>query len=397
MADEQGGRPGGLAPEDVAALLDAVVAAGRGIGLDVVLGQIVEGAARLLEARHAALGILDEDRARLVGLTSVGLDPATAAATGCFPEGHGILGRLIVRPEALWSADLTTHPDSRGFPAHHPPMRSFLGVPVRAGGDVFANLYLADKRGGRPFDEIDEVLATTVAAVAGTAVDNAALHAGERGLRVADDRERIARELHDSVIQRIFATGLALEGLAAQVGESPVAARLRALTGELDETVRHLRSTIFGLQRSRLPGRSVRNELLALVADLGRVFGLSTSVCFAGPVDTALSGPAGAEVGDAVLAVAREAVTNVGRHARATRVEVDVTLQGDLEVRVVDDGAGLAGATTAVDGRGLANLRARARAMGGAFAVATDRSGTELTWRVPLGAQAGPGQGGAGR
>ncbi len=156
-------------------LLDAVLAIGTGLDLETVLHRIVEAAVRLVDARYGALGVIDETR-RLSQFLTVGIDEATAAQIGPLPRGGGILGLLIDDPQPLRLHDLNDHPAAFGFPAHHPPMRSFLGVPIRVRGEVFGNLYLTEKAGGVDFDDEDERVVLALAAAAGVAIENARLY-----------------------------------------------------------------------------------------------------------------------------------------------------------------------------------------------------------------------------
>ncbi|MGY1434731.1 GAF domain-containing sensor histidine kinase [Streptomyces reniochalinae] len=160
-------------------LLEAVLSVGRELDLAQVLRRIVEAALALTNARYGALGVIGEGQ-RLVTFLPVGIGEEEAARIGPLPSGHGVLGELIRVPEPLRLSDLSTHPASHGFPAHHPPMRTFLGVPVRVRDEVFGNLYLTEKRGGAEFDADDEAVVTTLAVAAGVAVDNARLYAESR-------------------------------------------------------------------------------------------------------------------------------------------------------------------------------------------------------------------------
>jgi two-component system, NarL family, sensor histidine kinase DevS len=156
-------------------LLDAVLAVGSDLDLEVVLHRIVESAVALVDARYGALGVLGEEGTILQFIT-VGIDDETIARIGDYPRGEGILGHLIRHPEPLRLPRLADHPDSVGFPAGHPPMTSFLGAPVRVRDEVFGNLYLTDKQGGAEFDADDEAVLRTLAAAAGVAIDNARLY-----------------------------------------------------------------------------------------------------------------------------------------------------------------------------------------------------------------------------
>jgi signal transduction histidine kinase len=370
----------GVPPKDLHHLLEAIITVGSELSLPLVLRRIVETARELVDARYGALGVLDEAGSGLSEFLTSGIDDGAVQAIGAPPSGHGILGLLIVDPRPIRLPDLTAHPDSFGFPPNHPPMTSFLGVPIHVRGQVFGNLYLTEKAGGATFTDTDEELAVGLAAAAGVAVENARLHARVGELRVVEDRERIARDLHDTVIQRLFATGLALQGAAARTSDPEVADRLQHAVEDLDDTVRHVRTTIFELQRQRIPGRSLRQEVLDLVSEAAEPAGLQHVVRFDGPVDLAVADA----VADQLVAVVREAVTNVVKHADATRIEVDLALVGDdLELRVADDGGGVPDPPRA-DGYGLRNLRARAERLGGEMLLdRSDRGGTVVLWRVP--------------
>ncbi|MFC9806070.1 sensor histidine kinase [Streptomyces griseoaurantiacus] len=164
----------------VHSLLEAVLAVGRELDLEHVLHGIVDAAATLVDAEYAALGVIGPDGTRLSAFHTVGVDEEQIARIGHYPEGHGILGELIRHPEPLRLAKLSAHPASYGFPAHHPPMNSFLGVPIRVRDQVFGNLYLTEKRGGLEFDEEDESVLSTLAVAAGVAIDNARLYEESR-------------------------------------------------------------------------------------------------------------------------------------------------------------------------------------------------------------------------
>ncbi|MGW1270545.1 GAF domain-containing protein [Streptomyces sp. NPDC002491] len=164
----------------VHSLLEAVLAVGRELDLEQALRSIVEAAAVLVDAEYAALGVIGPDGKRLSAFHTVGVSEEQIAEIGPYPQGHGILGELIRRPEPLRLAKISDHPASYGFPAHHPPMNTFLGVPIRVRDQVFGNLYLTEKRGGALFDEDDVSVTLTLAVAAGVAIDNARLYAESR-------------------------------------------------------------------------------------------------------------------------------------------------------------------------------------------------------------------------
>jgi signal transduction histidine kinase len=507
-------------------LLDAVLAVGSDLDLQVVLRRIVEVAISLVDATYGALGVLDEGGNGLSQFITVGIDDEGRAAIGPPPTGHGVLGQLISDPHPLRLTELAAHSASSGFPENHPPMRTFLGVPVRVGETVFGNLYLTEKRGGLDFTEQDETVVVALAVAAGIAVRNARLYdesrrrgawieAGReistsllsgtqredvvalvvdrvRGLLEADitfvalaqpdglqieavsggdaptllrqlsgslasvlstgqphdvttddllgtavplgphgrpgrgvlvalwknrpdpwvtadltvfatqaavalelaerrregerfaiveDRDRIGRDLHDLVIQRLFATGMQLQSAVRLVEQDPVEAKARVnrAVDELDGTIRELRSTIYGLQ-APLEGRpSLRAQLLAVIDGATSQLGFAPALRLDGLLDT-LASP---EAAEHALATVREALSNVARHAHAGRVEVLVAVRESLlQVRVDDDGVGMPehGARS-----GLHNLATRAEQLGGSLRVTSGPGkGTRLLWQVPV-------------
>ncbi|MFD4689294.1 GAF domain-containing protein [Streptomyces sp. NPDC058463] len=157
-------------------LMEVVMSVGRELDLEQVLRHVVKAATTLVHARYGALGVIGPDHRKLVQFLTVGIDDADAASIGPSPSGHGILGELVAHPEPLRLPKLSEHRSSYGFPVGHPPMNSFLGVPIRIRGQVFGNLYLTEKLGGAQFDAEDESILTTLAVAAGVAIDNARLY-----------------------------------------------------------------------------------------------------------------------------------------------------------------------------------------------------------------------------
>lgn len=363
-------------------LLDAVVTVGSDLSLPVVLRRIAESARELVGARYCALGVLDPSRTHLSEFITVGIDEVQRARIGALPKGHGILGLLILEPEPIRLPDLKEHPDSYGFPPNHPPMTTFLGVPLYVRGEVFGNLYLTEKENGDAFTDVDEELAMALASAAAVAIDNARLHERAQELTLLEDRERIARDLHDTVIQRLFATGLALQAAERMSDRPEVAERIAQAVDDLDVTVRQIRSAIFELDSRRMPGRSLRREVLDLAGEAVRALGYEPSVRFDGPVDTAVPD----RVAEHLLAALREALANVARHAQASAATVELAVvDGTLTLEVSDDGRGGAVGPTAV-GHGVRNMTERASALGGTCELgpATSGRGTVVRWSVPL-------------
>jgi signal transduction histidine kinase len=529
----------------VHSLLEAVLSVGRELDLPQVLRRIVESAVVLVDAEYGALGVIEGDG--LSQFLTSGVSDSQIGQIGALPSGHGILGELIRHPEPLRLAKISEHSRSYGFPANHPPMHTFLGVPIRVRDEVFGNIYLTEKRGGGEFDTEDETVLRTLAVAAGVAIENARLYeaardrqrwmeanaeiirdllsgaeemdilrgivrhagrilgadlgvlslpvAGSTDLRVMiaigtdaekhqelvlplqgsfmgaamaagepittaairedprvtvgpprweglgpvvavpmvtddgprgalllareqqappfseaetipllafagqaalamelgerrraaeqvallEDRDRIARDLHDLAIQRLFATGMTLQSALRFVDHPEATERLLRAVDDLDETIKIIRSTIFGL-RAREADRKrqgLRSRAAASVESAARTLGFTPSLRTEGLLDTDVP-PAVAEDAVAVLA---EALSNVARHARATSVEVALTVAaGTLTLTVLDDGVGIPPDTHR---SGLRNLRERAERLGGEFTAGPGpRGGTRLVWRV---------------
>jgi signal transduction histidine kinase len=366
-------------------LLEAVVSVGADLQLASVLQRIVEVAVELVGARHGALGVLDETGTKLAEFITVGLSDEERAAIGRLPQGRGLLGRLIVDPRPLRVADMETHSDRYGFPPHHPPMRSFLGVPILVRERVFGNLYLTDRTDGDPFTEADEEMVIALATAAGVAIDNARLHMRVGELATFADRERIARDLHDTVIQRLFAIGLTLEGVVPHV-EPRVGDRVQKAVDDLDETIRRIRASIFELETTRGDTTTLRRQLLDRCVDAGTTLGFEPVVTFDGPIDTAVDATI---VAEHLLAVLNEALSNVAKHAAARNVSVDVAVSmspASVTLTVTDDGRGPSGELADLRaGHGMRNMVARAESLRGSCRLEPrGAGGSVLTWQVPL-------------
>ena len=332
-------------------------------------------------ARYAALGVLNEDRTGLSEFITVGLSADDEKRIGARPTGRGMLGLLISHPEPLRTADLGAHAESFGFPPSHPPMTSFLGVPIKVRDEVYGNLYLTDKVGWSEFTHDDQALVQVLALAADIAIENVRLHQQVQVVAVYEDRDRLARDLHDTVIQRLFGVGLKLQSMAGRV-PGDVAGELASTVAEVDRVIERIRSTIYQLGMGG-DDRGVRDSVLALVRELSSITGFEIQVSFDGPVDTAVP----LHVAEHLLATTREAVTNIGRHAHATDASVTLSVRdGECQLVVVDNGSGLDDSNVREGGMGLANMRHRAEKLGGSLVVEGGTSGgTSLTWTVPLG------------
>jgi signal transduction histidine kinase len=330
-----------------------------------VLQLIVDRVRDLAHAKYAALGIVGPN-GRIAQFLTSGLDAETRRRIGNLPEGHGLLGALIREGETIRIPDIAADPRRHGFPPNHPPMRSFLGVPITVKGKSVGNLYLTDKQGQPEFSGADQELVERFALHAGIAFENARLVEEVQQLRLIEERERIGADLHDGVIQRIYGANLFLEDVAELIATRPDEAgrRVEEVIGSLNRTIEEIRAFIFVL---RAPGEEVGvgPTLRALAAEVRLHSGLEVEVT----VDEA--DPPAADRMRELLSVAREALSNAARHAGATGAWLRLAREGDgwrLEVR--DDGRGFdPDADRPAEHQGLDNMRRRAERLGGTLQV----------------------------
>jgi signal transduction histidine kinase len=349
------------------------------LSLETVLQRIVESAAEVTDAQYGALGVLGLD-GRIAQFVTTGISDDQRAAIGDPPTGHGILGVLIEDPRPLRIRNLSEHPLSYGFPPNHPPMSSFLGAPVSSRGRLYGNLYLTNKTGADEFDEEDEEALVILAAQAGIAVENAHLYEEVERLTVLEDRERIARELHDGVIQALFAVGMGLQGTAALAHDEALASRIEGAVGELDRVIRDLRNYIFGLRPGILADRQLGAALQVLAEEFQSRSGVVTVV----RLDDGVASELSAIAGD-VLQLAREALSNVGRHAGAASCRLSLHRRDALAVLEVDDDGRGFDPSAVRRGDGIANLERRTAALGGKVSIeSSPAQGTTVRIELPL-------------
>jgi len=377
-------------PATLRRLLEASLLLESNLELSALLNHIVEEARSLADARYGALGVLDSSGTKTIDFIVSGLSPAMRAdlADTPLPTGKGVLGVLMDDPLPTRIRVIGEHPASVGFPPHHPPMTSFLGIPIRVRGRAYGNLYLTDKIGADEFTIDDELVINALAVAAGIAIDNSRLNQRAGEVAVYEERDRLARDLHDGVIQRLFAIGLTLQGLVTTQAGRAIATNMAGLVDEIDGTIQQVRSTIFELS-DQMDGSGVRSAVAALVSELRPMLGFDVPVEFTGAIDSTVSD----EVAAHLLAVMREALTNVSRHAQATRAWVRIDLVGsDVRLEVADDGTGFVDGPHAGRGFGLENMEARAEELGGSLEVHHPASGgTIIWWQVPASINSGPG------
>jgi signal transduction histidine kinase len=358
-------------PNDSAALVALnsaalLIAAER--SLEAVLQKIVDLARELVEARYAALGVPGPG-GRMARFVTSGMSEDQVSAIGRRPQGLGILGLLLRSPQVLLVADLRLHPAFAGFPPHHPGMTSFLGVSITARDTLVGNLYLTDKLVGGSFSDADAWLVQTLAAHAAVAIENAQLSDRIRRLAVLEERERIAMDLHDGIIQSIYAVGLSLELGRMVVSQNPDEARshMVAAVKGLDGIIRDIRSYIMDLQPARIQDEPLSEALDRLVREFRANTLVQVTVDAPRVVDEGLADNCRL----ALFHITQEALANVAKHARASSVSVQVNRFVDRVVlSIQDNGVGFdSNRIGGIPGHGLSNMSIRCRSLGGDLTV----------------------------
>jgi signal transduction histidine kinase len=373
------------------ALEAATTAIAAELDVDRVLQLIVDRVRDLIGARYAALGTADP-RGRIERFITSGMSPETRAAIGGVPHGRGLLGLIIREARTVRVTEISSHPQSSGFPANHPAMHSFLGVPVLVKGRSVGNLYLAEKVDG-DFTEDDERLVEMFAVHAGIAIDNARLHDQVQRIAVVEERERIGKDLHDGIIQAIYGVGLSLEDVIELIetdGEQrEAAARVDRAIDSLNLVIGDIRSYILRL-RPALGGEEDPVEGLARLAEeLGMHAVIDLEVDLDDGAALLRSQPP--DRCSDLLFIAREALSNIARHSGATRATVVLGAEnGDLVLSIEDNGRGfdpdrLPAPDAGGRHQGVRNMRDRATGMGGSLVLQPAvPQGTRIVVRVPV-------------
>jgi signal transduction histidine kinase len=368
-----------IAPSIIRELVDAAASVGAQVELSALLRSTVTTGMELTGARYGAVGVLGEHGA-LMDFVHVGMDPAVARGIGHLPRATGVLGTITRLGEMVRIDDISTHDDAVGFPEGHPTMTTFIGVPVRIGDRVFGNLYLTDKP--EPFTEDDEMIVEFLAVTAGTAVSTLRMQERLRRAALHEDRERIARDLHDSIIQDLFAVGLGLQSSTMKIGSDPEAVReqLDGAIDKLDETISSLRRYIFDLRPPVWARPSLPTELARLLQELGAPHSVSVGLDFDCPPDVPEP-----PIADDLFAVIKESVSNALRHGKPSTVDVRIVCEGELvRASISDDGVGF-DTDSASEGLGLANIAERIdRALGSLFIDSAPGRGTVIHVAFPM-------------
>jgi signal transduction histidine kinase len=373
---------------ELAAINEASLALSSELDLASVLQLVVDLSRDVTNARYGALVMLDGQGYIAEFLTS-GMSREERNRIGRPPQGNGLLGVVIREGETLRVDCISDHPRSAGFPPHHPLMTSFIGLPIVYEGRILGDLYLTDKNGGEPFTKQDEDTLRTFAGHASIAIENARLYLQVQDLAVLEERDRIGMDLHDGIIQSLYATGLTLETCVEDLhdGAEPVHLQLQKAIHDLNQTIADIRSYIFGLRPAVLADTDLAGAVGALLQEL-KVNTL---------VDVSLTEAPGACRGlspdqiTALFHVAQESLTNVRKHAQASRVGARLEARdGVFSMTIADDGIGFDPARPG-GGQGLRNMRERLEALGGRLEVhCANGKGTEVSAEVPLEMEGAP-------
>ncbi|MGH9179049.1 MAG: histidine kinase [Acidimicrobiales bacterium] len=368
------------------AVAEAVLGMAGDLSVDAVLERLVAAARDLAGARYAALGVPDEDQGFARFITA-GMTAGEIEAMGPLPRTHGLLGAMLVDPAPYRTGDITTDARFRGWwPSTHPRMRSFLGVPIVFRGDVIGAFYLTDKETGGVFTAGDEAAVGVLAAHAAVLMEHARLYEESRELSVVEERNRLARELHDAITQTLFSLRLTLETAASLLATDPdrAGAELATARGLLDAVFAELRVLVFELRPPALAEDGLVATLGKHLDVVGRAHGLAVRLRTEGDGAARL----GPDRERELLRIVQEALTNAVRHAGATSLEVVLAFgPGAVSATVRDDGRGFDPEARAIRSRrlGLTSIRERAQAMGGRAVIeSAPGQGTTVRVEVPV-------------
>jgi len=364
-------------------LSDVVLAIAAEREVEPVLQRLVHAARELGGARYAALGVPDGEGGFARFITS-GMSDELIAAMGPLPRTHGLLGAMLESPEPYRTEDIHGHDRFRGWwPSAHPDMRSFLGVPIVARGGIIGAIYLTEKESAAAFSDADERLIVLLAAHAAIAIENARLHERSRELSIVEERNRLARELHDAVTQQLFGVVLAAESATELLarGDGAAAEQIERVQALARGAMEELRAVLFELRPASLEAEGLGHVVRKHVDVLRRVTGRCIDLEVASPPSLP---PAAA---GQVFRIAQEALQNALRHAGAERIVVRLEDGGGrLALSVSDDGSGFDPRAPGLRGRrlGLTSMEERAAELGGRLTIdSRPGAGTTVRLEVP--------------
>lgn len=367
---------------ELRALTEAGINLTSELSLDKVLQKVVDVARDLVKAKYGAMSVLN-DQGEIVQFLTSGISQEERVRIGHIPYGRGLLGVILKEGATLRMEDLQDDPRSAGFPPNHPEMRSLLGLPVVWKDRVIGNLYLTEKEGG-PFTERDEEIVRLLSTQAAVAIRNAELLAQVESMARLEERDRIAMDLHDGVIQSIYAVVLQLEDVVERVERTPTAQKsIDRAINSLNSVIKDIRSYIFDLR----PRVSSVEDLPEAIEQLAQGLKVNTLIEADVEVDVKVNGRLSDTQALGLYHIAQEALNNIGKHSKATRAHVKLMSDGQsLRLEVSDNGRGFAGEEDSEHvGQGIRNMRDRARTLGATltFDSAPGR-GTTIRVLMPL-------------
>jgi signal transduction histidine kinase len=365
-------------------IANAVMFAAEAHDLELVLERIAHSARELAQTRYAALGVPDGkheigDGNGLRFFKTSGMTRDEIALLDHLPKGHGLIGAPMRERRSTRLDCIQDDPRSVGFPAHHPHMKSLLGVPIQTGGQLFGVLYLCDKIDGTPFNHDDQLLIETLAGYAGVAIAGAELNQQQNRMHLLEERQRIGMELHDGIIQSLYGIGMQVELLRSD--DMVPANELSPVIDSLNDVIEDIRRYIMDLRQRGSSKMSMRDYIQHIAERLNMTNHILLEVH--APDEEPPFSPA---VFESVCLILNEALSNAVRHADASRIDVEVQQgNGHVKIAVVDNGRGFD--TSAVrdhSGLGLRNMRQRARLYGGTVDIETaPYQGTRLIIDMP--------------
>ena len=374
--------------EQLAALHQAALSLTEELDLNLVLQKVVDLARDLAKAKYGALGVLGEEGRRIDQFISSGLSKAQQTKIGSPPQGHGLLGAVIKSGQPIRVSRINTDKRSSGFPNAHPKMKSFLGVPIRFKNEVIGELYLADKTGSDgeviDFSDQDQRILEMFATQAAVAIKNAQLYRKSQQLSIFQERERFGMDLHDGIIQSIYAIGLMLDDAQHRIREDTKSARegINLAIKGLNEVIKDIRNYILDLRPNRFQGRDLKEGLNELARELQANSFLDVNLDL-DAVDVSSLNP---ERTVEILHIVQESLSNIRKHARATCVDIVLQKQNrSLLLSICDDGVGvIRERLNNSTGEGLKNMRERTQALGGTFELMTPGDGgTQIKVTIP--------------
>ncbi len=362
------------------ALTEAARAITSELSLEQVLQKIAQAAKDLIGAKYAALGVHDGSSS-LSRFITAGIDPAAHEKIGPLPVGHSLLGIFLYQGRSIIVKDIANHPAAIGFPKHHPVMHSLLGVPILSKEKLIGALYLADKEDDTEFSEADQQLIEMLAIHAAIAIENARLYEQTQRLAILEERERFSRDLHDGIIQSIYAVGLSLDNAKATISPENDTAieQIEFSMKSLAHVITDIRNYIFDLRPQALKDKGLYARLQGLIQELRVNTVLVVDAEIAPDINTYLSELQASHI----FHIAHEALANTVRHAKARKVTLKLThANGNVILQIEDDGIGFKAPGQIRHGhRGLANIQQRASTIGASLTIESDpvQGGTILT------------------